>query len=67
MGVLLVMMVLVVVIVLGMGLKHLIQKDHQQLDASFRLRIGLSLLLFVIIMLAFYAGFIEPSQYAQYI
>lgn len=67
MGILLLVTLLALILILAVGLKHLIYRDHRQLDASFQLRIGLSLLLFVIIMLAFHVGLIEPSRYAQYI
>ena len=64
---LIIFMLLVILVVLAIALKDLFSGDRQQLDRSFQIRIGLSIILLVFILLAYGLGMIEVTSTVQFL
>jgi hypothetical protein len=58
---------LAVVVMLAIALRDLFIGDVQHLNRSFKWRIGLSILLLVLVVGTYLAGWLGVSEYAQYL
>ena len=58
---------IIIMLILAVGLRDLFSGNSSRLGETFAWRIGLSILLLVLIIVAYLADMITVSEYAQYI
>ena len=58
---------LLIVVILMLGLRDLFAGDAENLNRSLKWRVGLSIVLLILIIVAYLSGAIEVSAYASFI
>ena len=64
---LLIALLVIIVMVLILALKKMISGQQKELDQWFRLRIVLSIVLMLIVVVSYYAQWLRPSVYIDYL